>query len=117
MKEAYALQRECEEHKRLYFRITGSTKYIFASSTSQITEKAGIQPTSRCPELFYECGCRQGSKKEVCRHATMVMCGIEKIVAYSSEATAAPMKGNRRRKKSVGRVPLAPRQHPHAVAD
>ncbi|KAH7694838.1 hypothetical protein AAVH_38110 [Aphelenchoides avenae] len=145
MKEAYALQRECEEKKRLYFRITGSNKYIFASSTSQITEKAElkeaydkifvngalswseyfesrfevhlVQPTSRCPELFYECSCRQGSKKEVCRHATMVMCGIEKIVAYSAEATAAPMKGNRRKKKSVGRVPLAPRQHPHAVAD
>ncbi|KAH7712316.1 hypothetical protein AAVH_20357 [Aphelenchoides avenae] len=29
----------------------------------------------------------------------------------------APMKDNRRKKKCVGRVPLAPRQHPHAVAD
>ncbi|KAH7680315.1 hypothetical protein AAVH_41310, partial [Aphelenchoides avenae] len=112
--------RECEEKKRLYFRISGSNKYIFASSTSQITEKADlkgaydkifvngaqswseyfesrfeahlVQPTSRCLEPFYECSCRQGSKKEVYRHATMVMCGIEKIVAYSAEATAAPMK-------------------------
>ncbi|KAH7709059.1 hypothetical protein AAVH_23669 [Aphelenchoides avenae] len=43
MKEAYSLQRECEDKKRLYFRITGTNKYIFASSTSQITEKAELK--------------------------------------------------------------------------
>ncbi|KAH7702856.1 hypothetical protein AAVH_29982 [Aphelenchoides avenae] len=64
---------------------------------------------------FFACSCPSGSKKEPCKHATMVMCSLEKTVEYPAQVTANEMTPNRKRKGHAGRDPLAPRQNRYAA--
>ncbi|KAH7708369.1 hypothetical protein AAVH_24386 [Aphelenchoides avenae] len=136
-KAAYELQNECESGKRLLIKLRNPAKYVIASAKSSFANNEQLHeaykasfhtgPRSREEYLqlrfivhvvessplgpFFTCSCPEGSKKEPCKHAAMVMCALEKTCAYPPQVTAKEMQANRKRKNTAGRDPLAPTQN------
>lgn len=133
--------------KRLIIRLKGTKNYILSSGASKFTNGTElfaayrrlfhdgpanwdeyactrfsvylVQLVNRFGDDYYTCTCWDGSKKQICKHAVMVACTMEKAQSYPAEVTAQTMKPNRKRshKKSAGRDPLAPTQNRFSAAD
>ncbi|KAH7719686.1 hypothetical protein AAVH_12868 [Aphelenchoides avenae] len=135
------------EKKRLIIRLKGTKNYILSSGASKFANGKElfaayrrlfhdgpanwdeyartrfsvylVQLVNRFGEDYYTCTCWNGSKKQICKHAVMVACTMEKVQSYPADVTAQTMKPNRKRshKKSAGRDPLAPTQNRFSAAD
>ncbi|KAH7707691.1 hypothetical protein AAVH_25065 [Aphelenchoides avenae] len=135
MKKALELVAECTAPpdgtpRRYYLRLAGTSTYVFASSEARFANvgelfdayqrsfsSSGVS-FYQVKGPFHECSCQKGCKKNVCKHAVMVMCTLEKIYEYSAEALTKPMKHSRRSgAKQIGRPALSQKQNRFAAAD